>query len=451
MARPDHSKPLIIENVHLPPASPGDKSSGSTYTVRCEKGKIVEISQFHSAEQNQAFEYVDGKGGILLPSMCHSHIHLDKCNLLSQCSELKSGSFQEAMEVTAKVKESYTSDDLLVRGRHLILESVKYGVTAMRAHVEVDNIVMLKCLEAGIQLKEETKHLCDVEIAIFAQEPLYLSSLSPIPSSHLAFLVTAASYLSVSAVGSAPYVEPSHDHALKNIDHIFKIALTHNLHIDFHLDYNISPESKVLTHYVIEQAHVLAWKTRMVGKRITIGHAPRLGLLSHPEITELRERIGDLPISIVGLPQTDMYMLGRDDPKKPRGTLNVPEWKGKFEFPDIAMAVNNVGNPFTPQGSLDPLSLCTFGVAVFQTGLPVDCYNLLDAVTNASKRAVGICAHDRSLALSPGGPADLVIVHGNDTVQSVVLNPGFERTVIKGGRVIASKRATEFVASLPDT
>jgi cytosine/adenosine deaminase-related metal-dependent hydrolase len=69
------------------------------------------------------------------------------------------------MEVTAKVKESYTIDDLLARGRHLILESAKYGVTTMRAHVEVDNIARLKCLGAGIHLKKELKHLCDVELA----------------------------------------------------------------------------------------------------------------------------------------------------------------------------------------------------------------------------------------------------------------------------------------------
>jgi hypothetical protein len=139
-------------------------------------------------------------------------------------------------------------------------------------------------------------------------------------------------------------------------------------------------------HYVIEKAQAVEWKTRMIGKRITIGHAPRLGLLSPTDIIKLRQSIGDLPISIVGLPQTDMYMLGRDDPKKPRGTLNIPKWKGTFEFLDTAMAVNNVGNPFTPQGSLDPLSLCTFGVAVFQTGLPADCYHLLVRVFDISKK-----------------------------------------------------------------
>lgn len=41
------------------------------------------------------------------------------------------------------------------------------------------------------------------------------------------------------------------------------------------------------------------------------------------------------------------------------------------------MAVNNVGNAFTPQGPPDPLALCTLGVALFQAGAKADCYRLL--------------------------------------------------------------------------
>jgi cytosine/adenosine deaminase-related metal-dependent hydrolase len=73
--------------------------------------------------------------------------------------------FQEAMEVTSKVKASYQSDDLLSRGRALIIESVKYGVTAMRAHVEVDTVAQFKCVDAGLFLKEELQHICDVGLA----------------------------------------------------------------------------------------------------------------------------------------------------------------------------------------------------------------------------------------------------------------------------------------------
>lgn len=44
-----------------------------------------------------------------------------------------------------------------------------------------------------------------------------------------------------------------------------------------------------------------------------------------------------------------------------------------------------------------------------------------------------------------GDPADLLIIHGKSSVQSVVLNPGFERTVIKNGRVISSRKVVTLV------
>lgn len=69
------------------------------------------------------------------------------------------------MEVTSKAKASYKLDDLVSRGRALILESVKYGVTAMRAHVEVDDIARFKCVDAGLRLKKELEHLCDIGLA----------------------------------------------------------------------------------------------------------------------------------------------------------------------------------------------------------------------------------------------------------------------------------------------
>lgn len=75
--------------------------------------------------------------------------------------------FQEALRVTAKAKAGFPHDlqDLYDRGKRLILRSVEFGVTSVRAHVEVDKTVKRYCLQAGLQLKEELKHLCDVQIA----------------------------------------------------------------------------------------------------------------------------------------------------------------------------------------------------------------------------------------------------------------------------------------------
>lgn len=78
-----------------------------------------------------------------------------------------SSDFSEALKVTAAAKGKFRAneEDLLQRGRRLILDSVASGVTSMRAHVEVDDVVQFSCVEAGLELKQEMKDVCDVQIS----------------------------------------------------------------------------------------------------------------------------------------------------------------------------------------------------------------------------------------------------------------------------------------------
>jgi hypothetical protein len=181
----------------------------------------------------------------------------------------------------------------------------------------------------------------------------------------------------VSAVGSAPYVEVTARQAKANIDLIIGLALNAGFHADFHLDYNVDPTSEPLIDHVIHEMRERAWdnnRTMLTGakQRVTIGHATRLQLYTPSQWRRLAENLRTLPISIVGLPQSDMYMMGREHNLHfgpPRTTLRVPQLAKEYGV-DIAMSINNVENPFTPQGSVDPMSLCPFGAAIFQVATP---------------------------------------------------------------------------------
>jgi cytosine/adenosine deaminase-related metal-dependent hydrolase len=114
---------------------------------------------------------VDCRNGLVLPSLCHPHVHLDKPYLLGTKMHpaIVKGDFNEALKLVTSAKKEYTYNDLVERGRRLILESVEAGVTCMRAHVEVDPTVGRMCLEAGLALKkefgDEGKGLCDIQLA----------------------------------------------------------------------------------------------------------------------------------------------------------------------------------------------------------------------------------------------------------------------------------------------
>jgi hypothetical protein len=316
----------------------------------------------------------------------------DQSCWLRMCS-----TFEEALETTAAAKSKFAADrsDLLARGERLIRESVQFGVTSMRAHVEVDSTVQEVCLEVALCLKESFRDVCDIQISgnktrsanrtygakqclVFAQDPLFNKDGSC--NANYKFFEAAAAKAGVTTIGSAPYVEKTGELSKANIVCVLSLAQKHNLLIDFHLDYNLEPSKTPMIHEVIRQLKERNLVPPSGSKQaITIGHATRLGLMTSAEWCQLKHSMANLPIHFIGLPQSDLYMMGRQsgDPGFAlRGTLNVLRLKNEHDL-SAALSINNIQNAFTPQGSADPLLLCTLGVAIFQSASANDCRSLL--------------------------------------------------------------------------
>lgn len=141
--------------------------------------------------------------------------------------------------ITGEAKSRFEHDDLMERGRALVEESINYGITHMRAFVEVDLGVGMKCLEAGIALKKELSQRCHIQICVFAQDPIY--SYGDNGKAMMELLDKAASREDVEAFGSTPYVEVNGDMEIqkKNVEFAITTAMKHGLHLDFHIDYNL--------------------------------------------------------------------------------------------------------------------------------------------------------------------------------------------------------------------
>ena len=62
-------------------------------------------------------DIIDARGCLVGPSLCHAHVHLDKCFLLNDPKyadlEIVEGSFAEALDLTSKAKQRFTAEDLL--------------------------------------------------------------------------------------------------------------------------------------------------------------------------------------------------------------------------------------------------------------------------------------------------------------------------------------------------
>ncbi|KAK1809822.1 hypothetical protein LTR12_015812 [Friedmanniomyces endolithicus] len=332
---------------------------------------------------------INAHGALLTPSLCHPHIHLDKAYLLSHPAyshlRMDRGDFAEAMELTGKAKALFTPQDLLERGQRLIDESVAAGVTHMRAFVELDAGVGRKCLEAGLQLKRkaEGEGRCRVQLCAFAQLPLFTASNDDPEGAVIRGLMEeAAAMEEVEALGGVPYVEGDEAKMLQMVDWLIDLAIKHRKHLDFHLDYNLDPEKEPWIWLIISTLRAKTWNQRNPSRTIVLGHCTRLTLFPTSSWQRLATTIKDsgLPISIVGLPTSDLFIMHQ--------TLDIPRMIKEFNL-SACIGVNNIGNAFTPHGSCDPLTLACNGVGIYQAGTERDTEVLFECVSTRAREAIG--------------------------------------------------------------
>ncbi|KAK8131013.1 hypothetical protein PG984_007451 [Apiospora sp. TS-2023a] len=351
----------------------------------------------------------EAPSSLLLPPLCHPHIHLDKPYILT-CNHApsdrhpdytdlvpQSGSFGEALADTSRAKERYTPEDLYLRGSQLLATSYQQGVTSMRAFVELDHVTGTLPLEAAIRLRQDFSHLVQVQICAFAQDPVFSTGHGEENRSTIEKALHAFGPF-IDALGSAPYVEQSEEDAIKNIDWAIRTALKHGVHLDFHLDYNLDDSAGFLVEPVLRLLGDHQWsRLAEKSKTIVIGHCSHLTTLPARKILDMANTIRQqgLPIHFVGLPTSDLFMMGRSSEKETRphsrlrGTLQVPSMIKDFGL-SACLGANNVGNAFTPYGTGDPLQLACWGVGLYQAGTVDDAELLFSSVSSRAREAIGL-------------------------------------------------------------
>ena len=307
MARPQDPRPEVTQILGAWASVP-DEDPETRWDLTISQGKIRGIKKHKPLPSRSPLSndpgVVDARGKFLAPSLCHPHVHLDKCFLLSDPKykdlKIKDGTFDEAMELTAKAKARFEEDDLLRRGRWLITESIDAGVTHIRAFVEVDAIVKFKCLDAGLTLKEEFQDICYVQICVFAQEPIFSGKGA---QENRALIEEALGKEGVEVLGTTPYVEESgrDSRDTANIMWAIRMASRYEKHLDFHLDYHLISERPSQVFDVINAIDYHTYPG-LKDKTIMLGHCTRFTLMTGKDLSDLAKATRDLSINFVGLP-----------------------------------------------------------------------------------------------------------------------------------------------------
>ncbi|ACT02254.1 amidohydrolase family protein [Paenibacillus sp. JDR-2] len=408
----------VISNVKV-------KGHHQLMDVGVSDGIIVYVEQSGAAKEWTANAVVNGEGGVLLPGLVEPHIHLEKAYLLARM-EREAGSLQDAIRITAHMKNAFTRIDMRERSLQVVREAVSNGVTHMRCHAEVDPILGLSAIESALELKQSMRHLLDLQVVAFPQEGIFKS-----PGT--AELMEEALRLGCDVVGGITYQDPDLDDHLK---FVFDLAGKYSKPLDFHADFSDKPEDLAIIQ--------IAKRTMEYGLqgRVSAGHVTSLGSLAREEAAAAAELLSEAGIHVITLPATDLFINGRGDEEKPRRGL-TPVKLLQEKGVNVAIGVNNVQNPFTPFGKADPLETAWLLAITAYMGGDSDASRLLGMLTEGASRVLAL----EGYGIRVGASADMVLFR-EKTERDVLLNKSETRTVWKRGVIVADTRIERAILTI---
>lgn len=291
---------------------------------------------------------------------------------------------------------------------------VRFGTTLLRTHVEVDPVAGLASLDAILALRDVYKHVISIQVCVFAQE-----GITGVPGQEA--LMRRALARGCDAVGSAPYCDTDPE---ANVALVFALAAEHSLPVDLHLDYHLEGRPSLLP-CVLSAVR----KYRMQG-RVLLGHMTHLSTLALEELKGAAEQLRELGVSVVALPASDVCMMARSDGgNRRRGVAPIDRLAAMGV--NAVYATNNVQNLFTFSGDGDVLKIGTLVCQLCHMTSAGAAATCLEMCGSRAALALGV-RH----GLEEGLPADLLLLKGASALE-VLGAPPVERTVLKGGRVVA--------------
>lgn len=280
-----------------------------------------------------ADKIIDIENRILFNGFVDSHMHLDKA-LIGEKVFNKSGTLKEAIGIMSTYKKSMTKKDIKDRARQTLKLSYNHGTRFLRTHVDVDEIIGLKGLEAILELKEEYEKLIQIQVVAFPQEG-FLNN----PSNYN--VLEESLKLGADIVGGIPANE---NDPIRHIDMIFELAKKYCKDIDMHIDETDDPDTLTLK-YLAEKTLLEKYQ-----KRVTADHCCSLSANKLEYIENLLSLTKKAEINIITLPSTNLYLQGRDDKKNfRRGITRVKDLLER----EIAVSIgsDNIRDPFNPFGN----------------------------------------------------------------------------------------------------
>ncbi len=189
-------------------------------------GRIARIAPAGTVPPDGA-EVRDLGGLLVLPGLVEGHIHLDKTLLgLPWMPHVPGGSVPERIEAEKRLRRDLALP-IGVRAEALLGRCHRHGVVAMRCHVDIDDEVGVRGVEALLEVRERWRDRIDIQLVAFPQSGI-------LRQRRTAELMEEALRLGVEVVGG---LDPAgYDGDVEgHLDVVFGLAERYGRMIDIHL------------------------------------------------------------------------------------------------------------------------------------------------------------------------------------------------------------------------
>ncbi len=384
-------------------------ADGRTVDVRIRGGKVTEVA----SSLNPVFGENDLAlhGYLLLEAAAEPHAHLDKALTADRVPNV-TGDLMGAISAWMAYRPSLTVDDIAERGERAARMLLANGVTALRTHVDVSADIGTIGVEAMHRVKSALHGLMDIQVVALVSVPT-----TGVAGSGNRSALREAMEAGADVVGGCPHLDPEPDRCQR---YCLELAGEMGLPIDLHMDEHTGNHG--------ELREFAAWIKR-TGFRwgATASHCVSLGMMDAHTQAVISAEVAEAGVSVVALPQTNLFLQGRDLPVgTPRGLTAVRALLNAGV--NLAAGADNVQDPFNTMGRADPCETASLMVMAGHL-LPDEAWQ---AVSSASRRALGLAA----AGVEVGAVADLVAIRAESLREAIAMGPT-GRVVLKAGGIVS--------------
>lgn len=342
-------------------------------------------------------EVINLEGRLVIEGFVDGHMHLDKAFINEKLTN-RSGTLDEAIQLMSRYKAEMTVEDIRERAEKTLHLSYKNGTRFIRTHVDVDDKIKLKSVEALLELREKWKGRIEIQIVAFPQEGV-------VDKPEAYHYVEEALKLGVDVVGGMPAKDKD---PVKHIEMIFELAKTYDVDIDMHIDETDDPESLTLRD-LCKATIANGYQGRVVAD-----HCCSISAIDREEAAPIMDLAKEAGVTVVTLPSTNLYLQGRGDTKNiRRGIARVSELLERGV--PVILGSDNVRDPFNPFGNGNLLEIALIAAHGCHMGGQEDLETLFDMAYSIPKKVLGF---DKGKA--SGTPLHLVVLDSRTKSEAII-------------------------------